>query len=81
MPTTIYDLPSRWIFVKNLFDVFLEPHVGKTGVFRLVHHDALAGLVDVVVHSEVSGASMDQHAMVARHRREFVVGLTEQFRS
>lgn len=57
--------------------MLFKTHVGQTGVFRFVDDDTLAGLVDIVVHTEVCGTSMDQHTMVARHGRKFVMGLTE----
>lgn len=57
--------------------MLFETHVRQTSVFRFVDDDTLARLVDIVVHTEVSGASMDQHTMVARHGRKFIMGLTE----
>lgn len=69
--------PSWRVVVEHFLDVLFETHVRQTSVFRFVDHDAFARLVDIVVHTEIGGASMDQHTMIARHGRKFVMGLTE----
>lgn len=48
-----------------LLDVLFEGHVRNTGRLRLIHHDAFARGLDVVIHTEISGATMYKHTLVA----------------
>lgn len=65
--------PSRLLGEQQvLLDVVAELRVGDARVLRLAHHDAVAGGVHVVVHPEVRGHAVHEHALVRRHRRELV---------
>lgn len=60
--------------------MLLKPSVRYPHVLRTCHDDAQAGLVDVVLHTEVGCHSVDQHTVVRRHVGKLVGHLLPIFR-
>lgn len=73
--------PSRFLAEFQIaLNMLLKLYVRYPSAFRFVYDHTFPGGFDVVVHSEIGGASVYQHALVTGHRGEFVVSFPAEKR-